>query len=507
MSNIIIKGYTVDGEGKLLSGVKVNITSTPGTRTPPTYKVSDGSIISFEKSSTNQINSVLISPTGLTQKSVPSLTTNYEKLAENAIETYAKSINIKPDTLTYAQTTPGDEFKDIDKSTRSNNKGEWDFSFPSTDINPKEIKLVFSKNKYELKNIKNPAVTSIDEDNNSIIDIARISMPIVPDIGNKETSRVIREINDAESKEISNAVPFTAEGKIANIINRQKEDLKRTLIPFVLKLLIPFGMSAVQALLAGLPMTDIQKLINCPTQSEIQKLLNKRNKLVKQINKLYKVVTTLTKALKIANIALIAIEVGLLAVAFIPPPIPGAVPVAVDTISKLLEKAGVIVSGLTIAAAAFGIFLGIILNILNKLDVLLQNCSEENAKTQAQKEVLDSGVKPTDPQYASLVSDKTNELQNLYLEQINSELNALASPLINANQQKDENPSNSYRGFKLELVIDQKNESKFIKRFAQALDKNNVAVLRTESSFASDPQVLLDQLKFIIDSNPNLTAE
>lgn len=507
MSEIIIKGYTVDGEGKLLSGVKVNITSTPGTRTPPIFKVSDGSIINFEPSSTNQINSILISPNGLTQKSAPTLTTDYEKLAQDAITLYAKSINVNPDTLTFVQTSPGDEYKNIDKSTRSNNKGEWDFSFPSTDINPKEIALVFSKNKYELKNIKNPAITSVDENNNSIIDIARISMPVIPDIGNKETSKLIREINDAESKEVTNAVPFTVEGKVANIINRQKEDLKRTLIPFILKLLIPFGTSALQAILAGLPMSEVQKLINCPTQSEIQRLINKRNKLVKQINKLYKVVTTLTKVLKIANIALIAIQVGLLAVAFIPPPIPGAVPVAVDTISKLLEKAGVIVSGLTIAAAAFGVFLGIILNILNKLDVLLQNCSEENARVQAQKDVIASGVKPTDPQYNTLVRTKTDELQNLYLEQINSELNALASPLINASQQKDENVVNTYKGFKLELVIDQKNESKFIRRFAQALDKNNVAVLRTEPSFASDPQVLLDQLRFIIDSNPNLTAE
>ena len=36
---------------------------------------------------------------------------------------------------------------------------------------------------------------------------------------------------------------------------------------------------------------------------------------------------------------------------------------------------------------------------------------------------------------------------------------------------------------------------------------SNLYSLKTESSFASDPQVLIDQLKFIIDSNHNLTAQ
>ena len=51
------------------------------------------------------------------------------------------------------------------------------------------------------------------------------------------------------------------------------------------------------------------------------------------------------------------------------------------------------------------------------------------------------------------------------------------------------------------------NQIKYPRRFAQALNKQGVPVLKTESSFASNPQVLIDQLKFIIDSNPNLTAE
>jgi hypothetical protein len=66
---------------------------------------------------------------------------------------------------------------------------------------------------------------------------------------------------------------------------------------------------------------------------------------------------------------------------------------------------------------------------------------------------------------------------------------------------------NTYKGFTYEVVLDLSNNSPYPKRYAQALNKQNVPVLRTESSFASDAKVLVDQLKFIIDSNPNLTAE
>jgi hypothetical protein len=63
-----------------------------------------------------------------------------------------------------------------------------------------------------------------------------------------------------------------------------------------------------------------------------------------------------------------------------------------------------------------------------------------------------------------------------------------------------------YKGFKLEIKLDDSNNSKYPRRFAQALNAQGVPVLKTESSFASDPQVLLNELKFIIDSSPNLSA-
>ena len=89
------------------------------------------------------------------------------------------------------------------------------------------------------------------------------------------------------------------------------------------------------------------------------------------------------------------------------------------------------------------------------------------------------------------------------LEQLNNEINALSNTTVAATQSEN----NTYKGFTLEVKINEKNQSKFIQRFAQASNKQGVPVLKTEPSFASDPSVLISQLKFIIDSNPNLTAE
>ena len=137
-------------------------------------------------------------------------------------------------------------------------------------------------------------------------------------------------------------------------------------------------------------------------------------------------------------------------------------------------------------AAAFGAILGILLRLLNALDLLIQNCSES---------------------------------QDVPFEAINTELNTLIntatgisnSNVIQATQGDISIPGtqddNTYKGFKLEIKLDETNSNKYPKRFAQALTKQGIPVLKTDSSFASDPQVLLDQLRFIIDSNPQLTAE
>jgi hypothetical protein len=141
-----------------------------------------------------------------------------------------------------------------------------------------------------------------------------------------------------------------------------------------------------------------------------------------------------------------------------------------DVLKSKLKGNNTGIDMLTISLATIGAFLGLIIMYLNQLDILLAQCAVD---------------------------------QNMDLEQLNDEINALSNATVAATQSEN----NTYKGFTLEVKINEKNQSKFIQRFAQASNKQGVPVLKTEPSFASDPSVLISQLKFIIDSNPNLTAE
>ena len=79
---------------------------------------------------------------------------------------------------------------------------------------------------------------------------------------------------------------------------------------------------------------------------------------------------------------------------------------------------------------------------------------------------------------------------NIDYEVINDELN----------QDITEEGFEVYKGFTFEIKYDGLNQTPYPKRFAQALDKSQIVRLKSESSFASDPNILIEELKFIIDT-------
>jgi hypothetical protein len=99
------------------------------------------------------------------------------------------------------------------------------------------------------------------------------------------------------------------------------------------------------------------------------------------------------------------------------------------------------------------------------------------------------------------------EIDNkLDLQTIDSgNLEAVNVLLNNIKQPKDE----TYKGFKLKIKEDQDPRT-FVKdsikrHYAVAIDKNNVEVIKSEYSYTLEPQILIDQLKIIIDQR-NLQA-
>jgi hypothetical protein len=276
-----------------------------------------------------------------------------------------------------------------------------------------------------------------------------------------------QEIENIEI-EVSNFVKQPSEIKFAIVLNKIKENLKRTLFPFILALLIPFGVKFVQAILDKIPNPTPDA---CPDVEKIKELIRKRNRLVKQLNQIYRLISTLTQILNITGVVIQALQIGINVAKAIPtPPFApsGAVASVINKIELRLEIAGIAVNVLTITAAIIGVVLQTIINLLNQLDIAIQGCSEE---------------------------------QNIPFEELNDELNTLANQTIEETQNNNSlDQSQSYRGFTFEIKLDEVNTSPYPKRYAQALNIQKVPVLRSDSSFASNPQVLIDQLKFIIDT-------
>ena len=225
-------------------------------------------------------------------------------------------------------------------------------------------------------------------------------------------------------------------------------------------------------LLSQIPIEQLRDQINCPSAALISSIIKKRDSLATQINGMYTQVQRLTSIQTTAGIAITTVTIGINLISAAPPQtVPGAFIVSHEKLANALKIAKTVVNTLTLTLASFGVLLGTILKLLETLDIILQICASE---------------------------------QNMDPVLINDEINALANPTIVATQNDN---TNTYKGFTLGVKIDETNESQYIRRYAVAQNKQGVDILKTESSFASNPAVLISQLKFIIDSNPNITAE
>jgi len=364
-----------------------------------------------------------------------------------------------------------------------------------------------------------PRITLYDAPDNTALNIA------------KTNQEILKQDNEALNQTLEAELP--PEVKFSNFVNGQKATIKKRLIPFVIDLITPMApqiiplvvsnlgisgdttvdslkssakekadeakqkandakdaaseakdkakdkdalktaaLAASPTILSLIPVEQLTSLIDCPSAAVIQSIIKKRNSLVKQINNIYNSIKKITSLQERSGQIITAVTVGINLIALAPPnTVPGAFIINHEKLATALKVAKTVVNTVTLSLISFGTFLGVILKFLSVLDVITQYCAED---------------------------------LEMDFETINDEINALANPTVAATQN---NNTNTYKGFTLGVKIDETNESKYIRRYAVAQNKQGVPVLRTDSSFASDPAVLISQLKFIIDSNPNITAE
>jgi len=284
--------------------------------------------------------------------------------------------------------------------------------------------------------------------------------------------------------DILNSVPdnlkVQGQQRLSSLFLDQGGKLLSKVVPGLTEILNKFGIDNIEEQING-DGIDLESLKQefCPTKPELDRLILKRNNLVDYLNgvgtTLDRLSTTVKNGAGIATL-LQGIITGLrqgktaaqIILSFIPLA-PGAATTAIDTTGDIADKLTFKTDGtprlppLTIIASAVSapisavqqIILKVV-TILEQVDILISLCDPNATLTDTSKTIKDTAT-------ISALSD-----------------------------------DGTYKGFRLEIETKKYTDTVNQNR---AVGKNNsgIILIATEYSFASDPNVLINELKFIID--------
>lgn len=282
-----------------------------------------------------------------------------------------------------------------------------------------------------------------------------------------------------------NSVPknLTAQGQaaLASLILTQGEKILKNVFPGLNSLLTKFGIDDIQSI----SLEDIESLKQefCPTTKELDSIIEQRNNIINYLNNIGTQLDALSVTVNfgatfgellqgIINTLKRAETIGNFAIKF--------VPFAPGLATSVLNDLGILANNLTFRPDGTPIIPPITITA-SQVSPSVSAVQNVILKTVTEAEKLDLLISLCNPN-ASL-----DPISNSILQSAESELLALES----------ENQS-TYKGFILEIetrpfsdTVDQN----------RAVGKNNdgIILISTNYSFASDPNVLIEELKFIID--------
>ena len=272
--------------------------------------------------------------------------------------------------------------------------------------------------------------------------------------------------------------------KLPSLFLEQGKKLAKKATPALTALIAKFGIEQLKGEMDGGANPEELKQKYCPTKPELDSLIRQRNDIVGFLNNtgvdLDRLAATVNSGAGIANLiqglinGLAAIKVSSqIAMSIIPTGLPGAVPAAIDNLGDIKDQTTfkedgtprlppltTLASSVSPAISAVQSVILKITTLLKSLDLLIQLCS------------------PT--------ADLTD-----------------TSPTINTLAENEDLAQRSpnggtYKGFVLDVETKPYTDTVTQSR-AVAKNKSNIVLLTTEYSFASDPNVLIEEIKFIID--------
>ena len=216
----------------------------------------------------------------------------------------------------------------------------------------------------------------------------------------------------------------------------------------------------------------------CPSGPEIKKIITQRNNLITTINAFERRINALKSTANRFNGAINSVRAAIQVIKAIPlptaiiPPMSGGLGIPINVLTRYSDALIRLNKFLdALEADRLGV-LGIIdsasntLNTLkqrlNAIDLAIQECSKES------------------PDLSSILAE--------------------AQPKQNTGSEGIPDSEYEYKGYKLEIIQDPNSPEIAPRRFAIAKDRRGIVVLQGPSSFSSDTQVLLDEIKFRIDN-------
>ena len=243
----------------------------------------------------------------------------------------------------------------------------------------------------------------------------------------------------------------------------------------------------------------------CPTPEEIKKIINIRNNITQQANSISKTLDKVTKTVNKTSATvntLVGIIKGLkiarigasVAAKLIPVGLPGAVPAALNDFDAVIaEKTFDIegnskitpiadaINGIAVPIALISFYISKFLSLISILDALIGDCSSNGGGSNGGSNISDN--------------------PNLVLSPISEDLITIAA----TQDQAEQSPNLSlYQGFILEIEVVPYSPT-VDRRRAIGKNQSGIVMIQTELSFTPIDQVMINELKFIIDRD-NLRA-
>jgi hypothetical protein len=304
------------------------------------------------------------------------------------------------------------------------------------------------------------------------------------------TSRKTSQEIDAEIKKKAEKVRISLEGlktsSAKDILNAVPTSLKLTGTAKVPKLILSLGIQ-ISTLLLPQALSLLQKLNVCPTDAKLKEIINTRNGIVRSLNSISKTLSVLTKIIDGINTTistLTGIITGLQvaktvasAAAKASPVVPGAIPATLSDLGDLINKLTFSTTGKAIIENYKSIVASASLSISMVNKNILQIITVLNN--------IDSKIK-TCNKYVS------NDLST-----ISPDLIKIAD--LQKQAEKTQN-NTTYSGFIIEIekvpytpTVDRKR--------AVGKNQDNITLIQTPLSFTTDDQILIEELKIIIDKD------